>query len=76
MWPRFISPQPVADFPSGTCWGFYFAELTLVLSTVSRFFTGKPVDYATFIDICDRLGLAWHDIITSFFLTDQLINSP
>ncbi len=37
-------------------------ELGLALSTVSRFCTGKPVDYSTFVDICDLLGLAWRDI--------------
>lgn len=35
------------------------ADLQLALSTVSRFFTGKPVDYATFVDVCDRLNLDW-----------------
>lgn len=37
-------------------------ELGLALSTVSRFCTGKPVDYSTFVDICDILGLEWRDI--------------
>lgn len=37
-------------------------ELGLALSTVSRFCTGKPVDYGTFVDICDTLGLEWKDI--------------
>ena len=40
------------------------ADLKLALSTVSRFFTGKPVDYATFVDICDRLGLNWQECTT------------
>ena len=34
-------------------------DLNLALSTISRFFTGKPVDYAIFVDICDHLGLDW-----------------
>lgn len=29
----------------------------LALSTVSNFLTGKPVDYATFVEICDKLNL-------------------
>ena len=37
-------------------------ELGLALSTVSRFCTGKPVDYGTFVDICEALGLAWKDL--------------
>ena len=37
-------------------------ELGLALSTVSRFCTGKPVDYSTFVDICDILGLEWREI--------------
>ena len=37
-------------------------DLGLALSTVSRFCTGKPVDYSTFVDICDKLGLEWQDL--------------
>ncbi|MDJ0591159.1 MAG: AAA-like domain-containing protein [Pleurocapsa sp. MO_226.B13] len=37
-------------------------ELGLALSTVSRFCTGKPVDYSTFVDICDTLSLEWKDL--------------
>ena len=37
-------------------------NLGLALSTVSRFCTGKPVDYSTFVDICDLLGLEWRNI--------------
>lgn len=37
-------------------------DLGLALSTVSRFLTGKPVDYATFVDICEQLGLDWQAI--------------
>ncbi len=37
-------------------------DLGLALSTVSRFCTGKPVDYSTFVDICDTLDLDWKDI--------------
>jgi WD40 repeat protein/transcriptional regulator with XRE-family HTH domain len=29
----------------------------LALSTVNKFLTGKSVDYATFVEICERLGL-------------------
>ena len=38
-------------------------DLGMALSTVSRFFTGKPVDYSTFVDISDTLGLKWKDIV-------------
>ncbi|MGK7936618.1 MAG: hypothetical protein AB4206_12595, partial [Xenococcaceae cyanobacterium] len=37
-------------------------DLGLALSTVSRFCTGKPVDYSTFVDICDKLGLEWQEL--------------
>lgn len=37
-------------------------DLGLALSTVSRFCTGKPVDYSTFVDICDKLALEWQEI--------------
>lgn len=38
-------------------------DLGMALSTVSRFCTGKPVDYSTFLDISDTLGLEWKDIV-------------
>jgi WD40 repeat protein/DNA-binding Xre family transcriptional regulator len=34
-------------------------DLGLSLSTVSRFLTGKAVDFDNFIEICDRLDLDW-----------------
>ncbi len=37
-------------------------ELGFALSTVSRFFTGKTVDYATFVEICGKLALDWREI--------------
>src|SRR4028119_499755 len=37
-------------------------ELGLALSTVSRFLTGKTVDYATFLEICGKLRLDWQEI--------------
>ncbi|MBD1835153.1 NACHT domain-containing protein [Cyanobacteria bacterium FACHB-472] len=37
-------------------------ELEFALSTVSRFLTGKSVDYATFLEICGKLGLDWQAI--------------
>lgn len=37
-------------------------EVGLALSTLSRFLTGKTVDYATFVEICGKLGLDWRDI--------------
>jgi len=37
-------------------------ELGLALSTLSRFLTGKTVDYATFVEICGKLALDWREI--------------
>ncbi|MEO0457164.1 MAG: NB-ARC domain-containing protein [Cyanobacteria bacterium P01_A01_bin.114] len=37
-------------------------ELNMALSTVSRFLNGKPVDFATFAEICDRLNLDWRTL--------------
>lgn len=34
----------------------------LALSTVSNFFTGRPVDYTTFVSICDRLQLDTEEV--------------
>src|SRR4028118_359521 len=37
-------------------------ELGFALSTVGRFLNGKTVDYATFVEICEQLGLNWREI--------------
>jgi transcriptional regulator with XRE-family HTH domain len=34
-------------------------------STVSKFMTGNPVDYATFEELCRRLNLDWQEITIS-----------
>jgi uncharacterized protein YjbI with pentapeptide repeats/DNA-binding Xre family transcriptional regulator len=36
-------------------------EVGLASSTVRNFLNGKPVDYATFVEICQRLNLEWRD---------------
>ncbi|MGD1857525.1 MAG: NB-ARC domain-containing protein [Leptolyngbyaceae cyanobacterium] len=45
-------------------------DLNMALSTVSRFLNGKPVDFATFVEICDRLSLDWQAI------TDLIVGAP
>ncbi|MDZ8186267.1 MAG: hypothetical protein RMX96_15620 [Nostoc sp. ChiSLP02] len=37
-------------------------EVGLALATVSNFLTGKPVDHATFKELCQRLALDWREI--------------
>lgn len=37
-------------------------DVGLALATVSNFLTGKPVDYATFEELCCRLALNWREI--------------
>ena len=37
-------------------------DLNMALSTISRFLNGKPVDFAIFVEICDRLTLDWQTI--------------
>ena len=37
-------------------------EIGFALATVSKFLTGKPVDFATFEEICRRLALDWREI--------------
>ncbi|MGB3510931.1 MAG: NB-ARC domain-containing protein [Microcoleaceae cyanobacterium] len=37
-------------------------NIGLALSTVSNFFTGKPIDATNFIDICEKLALDWEKI--------------
>jgi len=37
-------------------------EACLAIATVSNFLTGKPVDRATFVELCQRLSLNPEDI--------------
>jgi len=37
-------------------------ELGIALSTLSRFLTGKTVNYATFVGICGKLAIDWREI--------------
>ncbi|MHC0067053.1 WD40 domain-containing protein [Nostoc sp. UIC 10890] len=37
-------------------------DVGLALATVSNFLTGKPVDHATFEELCHRLALDWKEI--------------
>ncbi|RCJ31576.1 hypothetical protein A6770_19560 [Nostoc minutum NIES-26] len=38
-------------------------EIGLALATVSKFFTGKAVNYSNFLEICLKLGLDWQAIV-------------
>ncbi len=46
-------------FPSQS---FLAAEVGFSVATVSKFLTGKAVDFATFEDICQKLELDWREI--------------
>ncbi|OUL28577.1 NB-ARC domain-containing protein [Nostoc sp. 106C] len=37
-------------------------DVGLALATVSNFLTGKPVDHATFEELCQKLALSWKEI--------------
>lgn len=37
-------------------------EIGIALATVSKFLTGKSVDYGIFVEICHKLGLEWREI--------------
>lgn len=36
-------------------------EVGLASSTVRKFLNGRPVDYATFVELCKKLSLEWRD---------------
>ncbi len=38
-------------------------ELDIGLSTVKKFLTGQPVDYSYFLEISERLGYEWRNIV-------------
>ena len=45
------------------------------LATVSNFLTGKPVDFATFEELCRRLALQWSEIANlNYEVSPQTIN--
>jgi transcriptional regulator with XRE-family HTH domain len=41
------------------------------LATVSNFLTGRPVDYTTFEELCQRLGLDWQEI----YMVDAVVTA-
>ncbi|NEO29627.1 MAG: hypothetical protein F6K36_04085 [Symploca sp. SIO3C6] len=48
-------------------------DVELSLATVSNFLTGKPVDFATFVEICQKLALEWKEFAD---LDEQISSSP
>lgn len=38
-------------------------ELGISSSTVSKFFNGKAVDYIYFVELCEKLGLVWQEVL-------------
>ncbi len=57
-------------FPSQNA---FAKELGMALSTVNNFLNGKAVDFANFLEICDKLGLDWQDVAAE--LSDESDNS-
>ena len=56
-------------------------EVGFALATVSNFLNGKPVDYATFEELCRRLALEWREIAELDFQVssqtrDQNLETP
>jgi hypothetical protein len=49
----------VTAFPAKELW---LRMQGLSLATVSNFLTGKPVDHASFVELCDRLALNCEEI--------------
>ena len=50
-------------------------DVGLALATVSNFLTGKPVDFATFAELAQRLSLSWRDIADlDFGVPSQVID--
>ncbi len=49
---------------------FLAMEIGLALSTVKNFLNGKPVDYLNFVEISEKLGLHWQEIVAD--LVDDL----
>jgi hypothetical protein len=54
---------------------FLAEDVGFALATVSNFLTGKPVDYATFEELCRRLALDWREIAhLDFEVSSQTID--
>lgn len=45
----------------------------LSLTTVSKFLTGKPIDYANFEELCRKLNLDWREIAAS---NEEVTSTP
>ena len=50
-------------------------ETGLALATVSKFLTGKAVNYASFEELCRRLNLDWREISIPHHHPTQLRNN-
>ncbi len=60
-------------FPSQNALGI---ELGLSRSTITSFFTGKPVDFVNFVEISERLGLDWQDLIPAWEIPQPVDAEP
>jgi predicted NACHT family NTPase/transcriptional regulator with XRE-family HTH domain len=63
-----VAPEPIQQvklalkrkgFPSQQALA---TEMGMARATISNFLNGKPVDFTTFVEICERLGLDWQEI--------------
>lgn len=60
---------------------FLAEDVGYALATVSKFLTGKPVDFTTFDELCRKLGLEWKDVANLNFEAasqpiEQKFNAP
>ncbi|MBE9127324.1 MULTISPECIES: NACHT domain-containing protein [unclassified Coleofasciculus] len=54
-----------------------FADtLGICRSTAYKFFTGRTVDFSYFVEICEKLGQDWQDIITPLADTESSFSPP
>jgi DNA-binding Xre family transcriptional regulator len=54
---------------------FLAEDVGYALATVSKFLTGKPVDFTTFDELCRRLDLEWKDVANlNFEVSSQSVD--
>ena len=62
--PKWIPEMKLAlkrkGFPSQSA---FARELGLARATVTKFFTGKPISYLNFVEISEKLGFDWQEIV-------------
>ena len=51
-------------------------EMVISRATVANFLNGRPVDFSYFVEICEKLGLDWQEIVHIDYEDEPEIEPP